>query len=210
MDPEGTYEDRLDAGDRLVAALREAEIDGDRILGVPRGALPVASRVADGLDLPLDVVVGRKVRHPLDSDLAVGAAGADGSVWIFEEFVEKWDVGEAELDDAVETAKRVAREKLDAYADGQLPPVEGETAIVVDDGAATGATARICLRQLQELGADRAVLAVPVASGLAMGCFEEVADEVVCPWVPPEFEGVWEYYGTFEQVSDEEALSYLD
>ncbi len=210
MSEEDVYVDRLDAGDRLARTLREEQIDGERILAIPRGALPVAKRVADDLDLPLDVIVGRKIGHPENPDLAVGAVAADGSVWIHDESVEKWDVDPDRLDDVIEDERRTVETKIEAYCDGALPDVEGETVIVVDDGAATGATARVCIDQLYEMGASGVVFAVPVASPIAMDLLEEVADEIVCPVVPSDFIAVWDYYEEFDQVSDEKALSYVD
>lgn len=204
-----TYEDRLDAGDRLVELLEDGP-EIDRILAIPRGALPIAKRVADGLDLPLDVIVARKIGHPENRDLAVGAVAADGATWIHDEFVEKWEVEPDALDAAIEDERETVREKMDAYCDGELPEVEGETVMIVDDGAATGATARICLEQLHDLGAEHVGVAVPVASPIAMDVFEGVADEIVCPWVPEDFLAVWDYFEEFEQVSDEEALACLD
>lgn len=204
-----TYEDRKEAGAELASALRENDVEPDRVLGIPRGALPVARPVADEFDVPLDAAIAKKLSHPDDSDVAIGAVSADGTYWLSDEALDRFDLSQGYIDEAVERQRETVEEKLDRYCGGDPPGVEGETVVLVDDGAATGATAYMGLRYLAEAEADRVVLAVPVSSEMAIETLEPMADTVVCPLVPSDFESVWEYYDVFEQVPDEEALSYL-
>lgn len=203
------YIDREDAGERLADALQDAGVRGDRVLAIPRGALPVGRRVADALDLPLGVLVARKIGHPEESDLAIGAVGTEGTKWIADSAVEKWDVDREYIEAEVASERETVRRKIERYADGQLPDIEGERVLIVDDGAATGATARACIEEARKRGAARVVLAVPVASGMAAEMFEDLADEFVCPLVPDDFGAVWDYYESFEQLPDERAVTYL-
>jgi predicted phosphoribosyltransferase len=210
MSAETLYEDRRDAGQQLAGALHERGVDADRVLGIPRGALPVARPVADALDRPLGVVVGRKMGHPEESDLAIGGVAADGTVWLDDDAINQWSIDDDYLEAEVERQRETVREKISRYADGDLPAVAGETVVVVDDGAARGATARVCVQHLREQDADRVVLAVPVASAFALDALDGVADEFVCPMEPSGNRPMWEYFEEFGQVTDDEAVAYLD
>lgn len=203
------YADRDEAGAELAIALREQNVGPDRVLGIPRGALPVARPVADEFGVPLDAAVARKIGHPDDSDVAIGAVAADGTSWLSDEALDRFDLSQEYIDEAIERERANVRDKLDRYCGGEPPTVEDETVVLVDDGAATGATAYMSLRSLAETDVERVVLAVPVASEMAIETLEPAADAVVCPLVPSDFSSVWEYYEVFDQVPDEEALSYL-
>lgn len=209
MEREKQYASRQEAGEELLQTLRSRSVDVDRVLGIPRGALPVARPLADGLDVPLDVVVSRKIGHPDDDDFAIGAVGPDGSYRFDDEVLAQFDIERAYLDEAIERERRTVREKIDKYCGGELASITKESVLIVDDGAATGATAQMALRYAVEADAKNVTLAVPVASEMAMERFDSMADTVVCPLVPSDFTAVWEFYEEFDQVSDDEALAYL-
>ncbi|SFR32968.1 phosphoribosyltransferase [Halogeometricum limi] len=205
------FTDRTDAGERLADELREADVDVDVVLAIPRGGLPVGRAVADALGVPLDVVVASKVGAPGNPELAIGAVAGDGSLWLNESLVERLGVGEDYVEREREREAEVAREKVRAYRDGEtLPDVAGKRVVVVDDGVATGATAFACIRMLREAGAERVVFAVPVAAAATVPQLREEADEVVVVEVPASFSAVGYHYRDFGQVSDREAIAYLE
>jgi predicted phosphoribosyltransferase len=205
------FRDRLAAGERLGERLTEHDLGIGVVLGIPRGGLPVARPVADVLECPLDVVVASKIGAPHNAELALGAAAADGSAWYNDALIDRLGVETAYLDQEREQEADAAREKERRYrgAAGERT-LDGETVVVVDDGLATGATALACLRQVREAGTERLVFAVPVGSSNAIARVEREADEVICPEVPERFGAVGQFYRSFEQVSDEKALEYLD
>lgn len=205
------FQDRTDAGKRLGAQLAEDGIDADIVLGIPRGALPVARPVADALDAPLDIVVASKLGAPGNPELAIGAAASDGSLWLNDDLIDRARVSEDYIEEEREVEAETAYEKTEQYRDsGRLPELQGKHVVIVDDGVATGATAMACLRQVQEADASRIILAVPVGSPESIARLEAEADEVLALETPQDFRAVGQYYREFGQVSDEEAMAYLD
>jgi predicted phosphoribosyltransferase len=205
------FDDRTDAGERLAVALETRDLEVDVVLGIPRGALPVARPVADALDATLDVVVARKMGAPQNPEVALGAVASDGSVWYNDDLIDRLNVSEAYLEEVRAEEADNAREKADRYRGGDgLPDLQETRVLIVDDGVATGATATACLRQVRETGADWVGLAVPVGSPRAVDDLESEADEVIALETPAEFRAVGQYYQQFGQVTDEEALEYLD
>jgi predicted phosphoribosyltransferase len=205
------FENRLAAGERLGERLAERDFGADVVLGIPRGGLPVARPVADALGVPLDVVVASKIGAPGNPELALGAVAADGSAWLNDTLIDRLGVDEGYVDREREREATAASEKEARYRGaGVIPDFEGSVVILVDDGLATGATAVACLRQLQEAGAERVVFAAPVGSQSALSRTERDADEVVCLDTPANFGAVGQFYRSFDQVPDEEALRYLD
>jgi predicted phosphoribosyltransferase len=204
------FQNRRDAGEQLADLVAERVPDADIVLGVPRGALPVARAVADRLGVPLDIVAAKKLGAPGNPELAVGAAASDGTVWVDEGLVERLGVDEAYLEAERERAAATAREKVETYRGGRDPPdLSGKTVVVVDDGVATGATARACLRQVRDAGAERVVLAVPVGAPDSLRMLEREADDVLAVEEPAWFTAVGAYYREFGQVSDHAAREYL-
>lgn len=202
------FTDRRDAGERLAAALAERGIEADVVLAVPRGGLPLGRAVADALDAPLDIVVARKIGAPGNPEFALGAVASDGTVWRNEDAP---PVDEAYFERERDREAENARQKADRYrGDRPEPDLAGETVVVVDDGVATGSTIRACLEQVRAAGADCVVLAVPVGPPETVAALQALADEVVCLVTPPHFSGVGQFYERFDQVSDEEAMAYLD
>jgi putative phosphoribosyl transferase len=206
-----TFRDRTDAGHQLAGRLA-GRIHGDVVvLGLPRGGVPVAARVARTLDAPLDVIIVRKLGVPFHREYAMGAIGEQGVRVLDESVLDELQIGEDQVA-AVEAEERAELERrARRYRRGQSGvSLEGRTAVIVDDGMATGSTAIAACRVARLLGAGRVVLAVPVASSSAVEELRDVADEVVCLHIPPQFRAVGEWYEDFAQTSDAEVESVLE
>lgn len=205
------FQDRTDAGHQLADLLEREDVEADIVLGIPRGALPVARPVADALGVPLDIVVASKIGAPNNPELAIGAVASDGSTWLNEDLIEQLNVPDEYLEREREREAENAREKADRYRGDRDPPeLAGKRIVIVDDGIATGATARACLRRVDEAKSERVVLAVPVGSPNVIEELRADADEVIAVESPSHFSAVGQFYRQFGQVSDEEAMAYLD
>lgn len=205
-----TFADRTDAGERLAALLERRGVAADAVLAVPRGGLPVARIVADALDLPLDVVVARKIGAPTNPELAIGAVAADGSRWLNDALIDRLDVGAEYVERTAEREAENAREKRERYRGESVPAPVGGTVLIVDDGIATGATTVACVRQARTNGAERVIVAVPVAPPDVVESLREEADDVIAVITPSSFGAVGRFYESFDQVPDEAAMAYLD
>jgi putative phosphoribosyl transferase len=204
------FTNRTEAGARLADALAEAGVDPDIVLAVPRGGLPVGRAVADRFDVPLDVVIAVKLGAPENPELALGAVAGDGSVWLNDDLVTDLGVGDGYLDRVRRETAETAHEKVETYRDdGPLPDLAGKTVVVVDDGVATGATVRACLRQVRAGDAERVVLAVPVGAPDVLDDLRSEADDVIAVERPAGLGAVGLHYRDFRQVSDGEARSFL-
>ncbi|RPK44021.1 phosphoribosyltransferase family protein [Streptomyces sp. ADI93-02] len=204
------FTDRTDAGRQLAEALRHLERRDPVVLGLPRGGVPVAYEVARALGAPLDVIVVRKLGVPYRPELGFGAIGEGGARVISDEIVRHAGVREKDLK-AVERAEEAELlRRAQTYREGRPRlPLEGRTVVVVDDGVATGATARAACQVVRAQGASHVVLAVPVASPDVAARLREDVDEVVCLSTPHFFSAVGEWYRDFSQTSDEEVVSLL-
>ena len=201
------FVDRVDAGRRLAERLRHLRGEDVVVLGLPRGGVPVAAEVARGLDASLDVIVVRKLGVPSRPELAMGAVGEDGVLVVNERVVHASEVEFAEVERRErEEVQRSARRFRGERA-GLL--LAGRTALVVDDGVATGSTARAACRVARAQGAARVVLAVPVCRRDVAGALGDVVDEVVCLVAPEGFSAVGQFYADFRPTSDREVVELL-
>jgi predicted phosphoribosyltransferase len=204
------FADRDEAGRRLAEALTGLAGEDVVVLGLPRGGVPVAAAVAEALRAPLDVIVVRKLGAPSQPELAMGAIGEHGVRVLNESIVQSLAVPPAVLD-RVESEQRAELElRVRRFRSGRPGlALSGRTAVIVDDGIATGATARAACLVARELGAARVLLAVPVASPRALDVLERVADQVVCLEAPAWFAAVGQAYDDFSQVTDDEVVALL-
>jgi len=205
------FADRQDAGARLAdAVLGLGELDRPFVLGLPRGGVPVARVVADALGAPLDVLVVRKLGAPGHPEYAIGAVGPGGIRVVDPQAA----AAVGARDEAItqverrETAELLRREQR--YRAGRAPlDLAGRTAIIVDDGVATGATAGVACRVARALGAARVILAVPVAPASWVARLGDAADDYLAVESPRDFWAVGQYYRDFRQTSDDEVLAAL-
>lgn len=181
------------------------------VLGLPRGGVPVAAEVAAVLGAPLDVVVVRKLGAPFQPELGMGAIG-EGGVRVIDQELLRLTGATPEQLAQVERGERAELDRRSRRYRGDRRPtdLDGRTALVVDDGVATGSTARAACLVARERGASRVLLAVPVGPGDAAARLGSAADEVVCLDTPGYFPGVGAFYDDFEQTTDEEVVGCLE
>jgi putative phosphoribosyl transferase len=204
------FRDRAEAGERLASRLETLRAEHPIVIGLPRGGVPVAAAVARSLGAPLDVLVVRKLGHPRQPELGIGAIGEGGAVVLNRDLVRRLGVPreaiqQVQAREEQELARRVARYR----GDGRRVPVDGRTVVLVDDGLATGFTARAAVEVLRHLGARRIVLAVPVGPVDTIEELRTVADEVICLRSPSPFRSIGEWYVDFSQVGDGEVTDLL-
>ena len=206
------FADRDDAGRRLAARLGHLRGEPVVVLGLPRGGVPVALQVAKALGAPLDVIVVRKLGVPFEPELGMGAVGEDGVRVLNPEVIQACGVLQDDIA-AVQAREQAAVESSAARYRAVRPrqPLNGRVAVVVDDGIATGSTARAACQIARAHGAARVVLAVPVApTGWQARIGDAAADEMICVSTPHEFAAIGQYYARFPQVSDGEVLACLE
>jgi putative phosphoribosyl transferase len=205
------FTDRADAGSQLAGRLQHLRDEGVVVLGLPRGGVPVAYEVARSLGAPLDVIVVRKVGVPFQVELAMGAIGEDGVRIVNDEVVRVTGVSDAEFA-AVEQRERAELERRTHRFRGGRPRValDGRTVVIVDDGIATGSTARAACQVARAHGAARVVLAVPVAPPGWEARIGADADELIALDTPARFRAIGEFYRDFSPTSDEEVVSCLE
>lgn len=212
MNDNRVFHDRTEAGRALAEQLLEAQYDKPVVLALPRGGVPIGVEVARALNAPLDLVLVRKIGVPEQPELAV-AAVVDG------------DEPEMVVNQDIQIAAHVSTDYLDAARDRQLAeidrrrkiylagrarvPVEGCTAIVVDDGIATGATVRASLKAVRRRHPAKLVLAVPVAPKRTLEELRADVDEIICLQTPEPFHAIGPWYRDFHQVGDDEVVAML-
>ena len=203
------FESREEAGRQLGQWLRERAVGADIVLGLPRGGVVVAAEVAHVLHLPLDVLIVRKIGHPLFREFALGALAEEGVVVLSKE-IAKDNLG---LHDQLAQVIHEEQERLKAYQarfhQGGKTGLSGKTVLLVDDGLATGATTEAAVRSAIKQGARRTIVTAPVGSPQAVERLRVVADVVKVMIVDADFEAVGRYYETFPQTTDEEVLDLL-
>ncbi|SEP87165.1 phosphoribosyltransferase [Streptomyces radiopugnans] len=208
------FHDRTQAGRMLAEPLRDlqraGEIRDPLVLALPRGGVPVGEEVARALHAPLDVLVARKIGAPFNPEFGIGAVAGEGPPLLDEQSLRMLGLTAGDLAGQVERERAELRRREDLYRGGRpAPRLRGRTVIVVDDGLATGVTARAALHAARVLEPESLVLAVPVSSVQAAAAMEAVADRLVCLETPPSFQGVGQWYEDFHQVGDEEVIAAL-
>lgn len=203
------FADRLDAAERLAKALQAYRGRHPLILAIPRGAVPMGDRLAQRLDGDLDVVLVRKLRAPGSPEFAVGSVDESGWAYLAPH-AHAAGADKAYIEEEKRHQLDVLGERRRRYTPGR-PPIDpaGRVAIVVDDGLATGATMIAALHAVRARKPATLVCAVPVASRDSLALVRPLADEVVCLGAPEDFYAVGQFYRSFDQVEDEEAIRLL-
>lgn len=205
------FTDRRDAGRRLAAALTAAAPARPVVVALARGGAPIAFEVARALHAPLEILAVRKLGAPRNPELAIGAVAEDGTGVLDQTSIARLGVTDEMLDAALaDAATALARSVQDYHGGRPSIPLQGCTAIVVDDGLATGLTDLAAVRAVRNRGAEHIVLAVPVGTAEAVTLLAREADEVVCLQIPDMLFSVGSWYEDFAPVSDEQVLELLE
>ncbi|HJW00953.1 MAG TPA: phosphoribosyltransferase family protein [Arthrobacter sp.] len=204
------FRNRVDAGRRLGQRLAGLLGEGVVVLGLPRGGVPVAAEVAAALNAPLDVIVVRKLGVPFQPELAMGAIGEGDTRVLDRGVLSVAHVTENELRTVEQGERELLESRVALYRRGRArTDLKGRTVVIVDDGIATGSTARVACRVARQLGAARVILAVPVASARVLGSLSD-ADQVFSLVSARNFQAVGYYYRDFSPTKDDEVVQLLD
>jgi putative phosphoribosyl transferase len=207
------FADRRDAGRRLATALARFKTGQPVVLALPRGGVPVGYEIAAALDAPLDLVLVRKIGAPFQPELAVGAVaeGDPADTMLDRKMIAVFRIPRAYLDETIACETREIQRRRQLYLHGrQAVALQGRTAIVVDDGIATGATMTVALRAVRHRQPATLVMAIPVAPPDSLARLKAEADEIVCLHAAPELAGVGQFYADFRQLEDREVTDLLD
>jgi predicted phosphoribosyltransferase len=208
--PVGVFNDRAHAGRVLAVLLERVSAPHPVVVGIPRGGVPVAAEVADALAAPLDVVLARKIGAPRNPEYALGAVAEGGVHVVSAQAARALRLSEADVRALIERAEDDLAGRMRAYRGTRAAiELDGCTAIVVDDGLATGRSARAALRSVRRRGAARVILAVPVAAPQAVEALRGEADQIVCVQMPRDLWAVGIWYLDFRATSDEQVADAL-
>jgi putative phosphoribosyl transferase len=198
--------DRIHAGELLAAELKKYKDDPGVVLAVPRGGVPIAYMVAKKLDWPLDLLLTKKIGHPLNQEYAIGSVSLTDRLIIPHE-----GVPQSYIDRETERIRLRLKEMYKKFMGDKEPEsIKDKTVIVIDDGMATGNTLMSTINLLRQGKPNKIVVAVPVASSNAYQKISEAVDEIICLLIPEYFAGVGAFYEDFQEVSDDEVMFYLD
>jgi putative phosphoribosyl transferase len=211
-DPAKIFKDRKDAGAELAYRLKDYKDRKDvTVLALPRGGVVTGYEIASYLNCPLDVIIVRKLGFPGQPELAIGAVSETGTVVLNEFIISSYGVTEDYIQDEISSQKKVIEKRVDLYRKGQkIPDLKGKIIILVDDGAATGATAKAAISTLKAEGIKKLIVALPVAPPDTADELRWMADEFICLETPYDFMAVGSYYEDFAQVTDEEVVDILE
>mgnify|MGYP001613979183 CR=1 FL=1 len=200
------FRNRIEAGKKLAEKLANYKNKKNVIvLGIPRGGVEVAFSVAKALKAPLSVVVTKKIGHPFNPELAIGAVSPDNYT-IDEDYKDK----ESYAKKTIKELNAEIKKRYKLYTKGKLPQLKNKIAIVVDDGLATGYTMLAAIKYVKSKSPKKIIVAVPVAAHDSYERVKAVSNEVICLHVPVFFNAVGSFYQEFEQLNDEEVKHYLE
>jgi putative phosphoribosyl transferase len=206
------FEDRIDAGRRLAAALTRYKDKSPAVLALPRGGVPVAAEIATALAAPLDLILVRKIGVPGNRELAMGAVvdGATPIVVRNEDIIQLIGISDSEFNAVRDRElEEIDRRRLRYLGGRERVDLAGRTAIVVDDGIATGATMRAALQATRARHPDKLVLAVPVAPTETLAILRKEVDDLICLEDHEAFGAIGYYYQDFSQITDDEVTETL-
>ena len=211
MESGGSFRDREDAGRRLAERLAGYRGESPIVFALPRGGVPVGYEIAHALEAPLDIFIARKLGAPGREEFGIGAVAQGGVRVLNERAVEALEIPEEYIERvAKQETEEIERRLLILRGDRPQPEVEGRTAILVDDGLATGVTARAAVEALRRRNPGRLVLAVPVCAARSVKLLRSEVDEMVCLEAPSNLMAISLWYQDFYQVGDEQVVELLE
>ncbi len=205
------FKDRRDAGKKLAKKLISFKGSRDAvILGLPRGGVIIADEAAKELGLPLDLIIARKIGAPGNEEFAIGAITETGDQILDENTVEMFVIPKHYIEKTVKKELAEAKRRAKAYRGGKKPAdLNGKTAIIIDDGIATGMTMKAAIRSARKKGAKKIIAAVPIAAPDSANEIKRYADETVFLHEPYYFSSVGSFYNRFEQTSDKQVINIM-
>lgn len=205
------YNNREDAGQQLAKQLVDYKGQANTIvIGLPRGGVVVANEIAKILNLPLDIIVPRKIGSPGNEEFAIGAIAEDGKPMLDQEILNTYNIDQSFIDKTVTAEQKEAQRRLHIYRDNKPPlNLESMTAILVDDGIATGHTMLAAIASAKTKGARNIVVAIPVAAPDSLSTIKPLVNKIVCLQPTLPFGAVGASYINFYQTSDEEVMQLL-
>lgn len=208
------FEDRADAGKKLAQQLLEFRNQDVVVLALPRGGVPIGYEIAKRLNVPLDVLVVRKLGAPLNPEFGIGAIAPGGVKIIDQEALQQLGISEEEIDHIEKEERKELNRRLKEYRGSTLlPDIRGKTVILVDDGLATGVSARAAIEAVLDQHPQKLVVALPVCAQDSLedlrSLVRPMKDEVICLDTPSDFSAVGHWYQNFDQVSDLEVIDLL-
>ena len=204
------FTDRIDVGKRLASVLKDFPDKNGIVLAIPRGGVVVGFEIAKALNLPLDVIIPRKIGAPDNPELAIGAVAEDGTAILDQNLIKYLGVSREYVVEETERQKQEINRRLKFYRqDTSYPDLKGLDIIVVDDGIATGSTMKAALASVKNRGAASITVAVPVGPPSTIEELEKIAGRVVCLYTPEFFQAIGEFYEDFSQTSDDEVIGLL-
>jgi putative phosphoribosyl transferase len=211
MDGTSLFQNRFDAGERLSRQLQSYRNDPNTIiLALPRGGVPVGYAIAKALQLPLDILIVRKLGVPFQEELAMGAIASGDVIFFNDDVIADLGISEAQINRVIEAQKaELSRREKKYRQDRPFPAIEQKNIILVDDGIATGATMHAAIIALRKLSVKKIIMAVSVAPRETLAKFSKLVDEVACLHSADVFYGVGAFYEDFSQTTDEEVIALL-
>ena len=204
------FNDRVDAGKRLASELADFKGKDALVLAIPRGGVVVGYEIAKALNLPLDVIIPRKIGAPDNPELAIGAVTEDGTTILDKSLIAYIGVPQYYIEEESERQRQEIQRRLKVYRQNEpYPNLKGRNVIIVDDGIATGSTMKAALASVKNRGAKSVTIAIPVGPPSTIGELEKIADRVVCPYTPEYFQAIGQFYSDFGQTTDEEVIDLL-
>lgn len=199
------FENRIDAAQQLLSYLQDYQKKDALVLSIPRGGVPMGHHIAQALDLPLDIVLTKKIGHPLHKELAIGAVSLNSRI-----IDNQFEVSESYIEEETERIRKDLQRKYKLYrGKGEGVDFEHKHLILVDDGIATGSTMLVTIQLVRKNNPAGVTVAVPVSSVSAKKLLQQEVDEYISLLTPANFGAVSQYYEEYEQVSDEEVVALL-
>jgi len=206
------FKDRGEAGEKLATRLEKYR--GKKnvlVLAIPRGGVVTGDEVARAIEVPLDIIIIRKIGFPGNPELGIGAVSETGAVVLDQSIISADGISQEYIEETIHEERKEIQRRIEKYRRGEsLPELAGMTVILVDDGVATGSTIKAAIQALREEELERLVVAVPVSPPSTAKELTEMADEFVCLDTPRSFGAVGNFYRDFSQVTDEEAVAILE
>ncbi len=200
------FKDRFEAGQELAKKLQHFKNKNGIVVAIPRGGIQTGYAVAMALDLPLEVVLTKKLGHPAHKEFAIGAVSMDDRI-----ITSRYEVTDEYIEQETHRIRDVLKDRHDLYYPNRQPmSFTDHIVIIVDDGVATGSTLLATIELIKKSRPAKIVVAVPVSSPRALEKLEATVDEVICLWAPEKFMAVGQHYASFAQVSDAEVVELLE